>query len=176
ARLRAAGGRAEAFLPLLWKRRPFTVNLRNHRKLLIVDGSVAYVGGRNIADEYFTDRLGRARRWLDAMLELRGPVVARLQDVFVEDWCTATDEVLCELPAAPEPPPAGAVDVGVVCSGPDRDESDLWFAMVQAIGDAQQSIELSSPYLVPPPALMLALAIAAARGVTVRVYTNGAQV
>jgi cardiolipin synthase len=73
APLRAAGGRAEAFLPLLWKRRPFTMNLRNHRKLLVVDGRLGFVGGRNVGDEYFKDRVGRSRIWLDAMLELRGP-------------------------------------------------------------------------------------------------------
>jgi cardiolipin synthase len=174
--LRAAGGRAEPFLPLLWKRRPFTVNLRNHRKLLTVDGVVGFVGGRNVGDEYVTDRLGRARTWLDAMLELRGPVVERLQDVFAEDWCTATDEVLTVRPVAPPSPARGGVDVGVVCSGPDREESDLWFAMIQAIAEAEASIDLSSPYLVPPPTLLFALQLAAARGVRIRIYTNGPKV
>src|SRR5262245_14025623 len=173
APLRAAGGRAEAFLPLLWKRRPFTMNLRNHRKLLVVDGKLGFVGGRNVGDEYFTDRVGRSRIWLDAMLELRGPVVDRLQDVFVEDWCTATDEVIADIVVAPTTTHADGLQVGVVCSGPDRDESDLWFAIVQAISEAQATIELSSPYLVPPPILMFVLQLAAARGVRVRVYTNG---
>jgi len=178
AALRAAGGRAEAFLPLLWKRRPFTMNLRNHRKLLVVDGEVGFVGGRNIGDEYLTDRVGRERPWLDAMARIRGPAVGRLQQVFVEDWCTATDEVLA-VPLRPAPPsvpggPDGEV-VGVVCSGPDREESDLWFAVIQAIADADTTIVLSSPYLVPPPVLLFALQMAAARGVRVRVHTNGAK-
>jgi cardiolipin synthase len=172
AELRAAGGRAEAFLPLLWKRRPFTMNLRNHRKLLVVDGAVGFVGGRNVGDEYFTDRLGQQREWLDAMLELRGPVLERLQDVFLEDWCTATDEVLADTFVDLQPQPRGTA-VGVVCSGPDRDESDLWYAVVQAIGEAVHSVELSSPYLVPPPTLLFALQLASARGVRVRIYTNG---
>lgn len=172
APLREAGGRAEAFLPLFWKRRPFTVNLRNHRKLLVVDGQLGFVGGRNVGDEYFTDRLGKARRWLDAMIAVRGPAVARLQDVFFEDWCTATDEVLGEV--APTPLTVrGPCRIGVACSGPDRDESDLWFALIQAIGEARATIELSSPYLVPPPTLLFALQLAAARGVRVRVHTNG---
>jgi cardiolipin synthase len=170
AELRAAGGRAEAFLPLLWKRRPFTVNLRNHRKLLVVDGAVAFVGGRNVGDEYFTDRLGRARQWLDAMVAVRGPVVARLHEVFVEDWYTAADEVLPELPS---PPALGRAAAAVVCSGPDREVSGLWYALIQAIGEARRSIELCSPYLVPPPMLLFALQLAAARGVRVRVHTNG---
>jgi cardiolipin synthase A/B len=174
AALRAAGGHAVAFLPLLWKRRPFTVNLRNHRKLLIVDGEVGFLGGRNVGDEYWTDRVGRRRIWLDAMVELRGPVVQRLQDVFVEDWCTATDEVLVDA-CMPKSSPVSGVgsEVGVVCSGPDRDQSDLWFAVVQAIGGAERSVELSSPYLLLPPVMLFALQLAVARGVTVRVYTNG---
>ena len=171
AELRAAGGRAEAFLPLLWKRRPLTMNLRNHRKLLVVDGETGFVGGRNIGDEYLTDRVGRERPWLDAMVRIRGPAVGRLQDVFIEDWCTATDEVLTA--ARPLPAPPGRELVGVVCSGPDREESDLWFAVIQAIGDADATVELSSPYLVPPPVLLFALQMAAARGVRVRIHTNG---
>lgn len=171
APLHAAGGVARAFLPLLWKRRPFTVNLRNHRKLLVVDGEVGFVGGRNVGDEYFTDRVGTQHVWFDAMLRMRGPAVDRLQDVFVQDWCTATDEVLTDTFALP--PRVGAAQVGIVCSGPDRDRSDLWFAVIQAIGEAQQTIILSSPYLVPPPTLLFALTLAAARGVAVRIYTNG---
>jgi cardiolipin synthase len=171
--LRAAGGRAEAFLPILWKRRPFTINLRNHRKLLVCDGHTGFVGGRNVADEYMTDRFGEQRQWLDAMVQVRGPVVERLQEVFVEDWCTATEEVLDDV--FPAVPAAGTRRVGVVCSGPDREFSDLWFAVVQAIGEAKSSIDLSSPYLVPPPQLLFALQLAATRGVRVRIFTNGAR-
>lgn len=171
AGLRAAGGRAEAFLPLLWKRRPFTVNLRNHRKLLVVDGAIGFVGGRNVGDEYFTDKVGNQRTWLDAMLGVRGPAVDRMQDVFIEDWCTATDEVLADTFVMPKP--VGEVRLGIVCSGPDREESDLWFAVVQAIGDARATVDLSSPYLVPPPTLLFALQLAVARGVRVRIFTNG---
>ncbi|MEO6596036.1 MAG: phospholipase D-like domain-containing protein [Planctomycetota bacterium] len=173
AALQAAGGRAEPFLPLLWKRRPFTMNLRNHRKLLVVDGAVGFVGGRNVGDEYFTDRIGRSRLWLDAMLELRGPVVDRLQDVFIEDWCTATDEVIGDALVGATASDATGLEVGVVCSGPDREDSDLWFALVQAISEADATIDLSSPYLVPPPTLLFALQLAAARGVRVRIFTNG---
>ncbi|HEX5052006.1 MAG TPA: phospholipase D-like domain-containing protein [Planctomycetota bacterium] len=173
APLQAAGGRAVPFLPLLWKRRPFTMNLRNHRKLLVVDGSVGFVGGRNVGDEYFTDRVGRARLWLDAMLELRGPAVLRLQDVFIEDWNTATDEVIGDTLVGSAPPRERGLEVGVVCSGPDREDPDLWFAVVQALSAAEVTIDLSSPYLVPPPTLLFALQLAAARGVRVRIYTNG---
>ncbi|MBL8753468.1 MAG: PLDc N-terminal domain-containing protein [Planctomycetes bacterium] len=171
APLRAAGGVAVPFLPLLWKKRPFTLNLRNHRKVLLVDGSIAFVGGRNVGDEYFTDRVGQQRAWLDAMLELRGPAVDRLQEVFVRDWHTATDEVLTDTFALPVP--CGLATVGVVDSGPDKQRPELWFALIQAIGEARESIDMSSPYLVPPPTLLFALQLAAARGVAVRIWTNG---
>lgn len=173
--LRAAGGQAVAFLPLLWKRRPFTLNLRNHRKLLVVDGEVGYVGGRNIADEYRLDRVSRRQRWYDAMMEVRGPAVDRLQDVFVQDWCTATDEVLADM-FRPERQNVGDCRVGIVGGGPDQEPSVLWFALVQAIGEARETIELSSPYLVLPPTLLFALQMATARGVRVRIYTNGQKV
>jgi cardiolipin synthase len=171
APLRAAGGQAVAFLPLLWKRRPFTVNLRNHRKLLVVDGEVGFVGGRNVGDEYFFDKLGNQRVWQDAMLGVRGPAVDLMQDVFVEDWCTATDEVLADTFLVPRE--VGTTSVGIVCSGPDREESDLWYSVVQAIGEANATVDLSSPYLVLPNTLMFVLQLAAARGVRVRVFTNG---
>jgi len=170
--LRAAGGQAVPFFPLFWKRRPFTLNLRNHRKLLVVDGEVGFVGGRNIADEYRLDRVSKHQRWYDAMMEVRGPAVDQLQHVFVQDWCTATDEVLVDTYRPPQKL-AGEDRVGVVGSGPDEDPSVLWFALVQAIGEAERTIDLSSPYLVLPPALLFALQLATARGVRVRVYTNG---
>ncbi|HEB52343.1 MAG TPA: hypothetical protein ENI87_03705, partial [bacterium] len=178
AELRAAGGRAEPFLPILWKRRPFTVNLRNHRKLLVIDSEVGFVGGRNIADEYRLDRVGNLRRWFDAMLELRGPVVQQLQELFVQDWCTATDEVIADVaPPAPAPPvpEPGASRVAVVGSGPDQESPSLLFALVQAITDAQSEIVLHSPYLVLPAVLRFSLELAVARGVLVSVYTNGAR-
>ncbi|MCR9243617.1 MAG: phospholipase D-like domain-containing protein [bacterium] len=173
APLREAGGRAVAFLPLLWKRRPFTINLRNHRKSLIVDGEAAFVGGRNIADEYRTGRFRRTMRWLDAMVALRGPAVRRVQGIFVEGWCTATGEVLEDALVPTAPPVVAGLHMAAVASGPDRERQTLWYAIVQAIGDAEQSIELCSPYMLPPPKLFFALETAVARGVRVRLFTNG---
>lgn len=173
ADLRAAGGKAVAFLPLFWKRRPFTVNLRNHRKLLVVDGKVAFVGGRNIGDEYATGKFGQESRWHDAMAAVRGPAVADLHHVFAEDWYNASDEELTDARYFPVVASRSNDLVAVVGSGPDRDLQELWFAIFQAVGGARTSIDLSSPYLVPPPSLVFALRVAAARGVRVRIFTNG---
>lgn len=173
AALREAGGKAEPFMPLLWKRRPFTVNLRSHRKILVVDGEVAFTGGRNVGDEYANDRFGKKRKWLDAMVRVEGPAVSAMHELFAEDWFYATDEELTDARWYPPQPSKGHDVVGIVASGPDRDRQPLWLAAFQAIADARTSIDVSSPYLVPPPSLMLALFVAAARGVRVRVFTNG---
>lgn len=171
--LRAAGGLAEAFLPLLWKRRPFTVNLRNHRKLLVVDERVAFTGGRNVGDEYSQDRFGARRKWLDAMVQVEGPAALAMHECFAQDWFFATDEELPPAQAAEPAAPRGHDVLGIVGSGPDRDSQPLWLAAFQAVADSRERIDLSSPYLVPPPPLLLALRVAAARGVAVRIYTNG---
>ena len=173
ADLVAAGGEVEAFLPLLWRRRPFTLNLRNHRKLLVVDGTHAFLGGRNIGNEYATDRLGRTQKWLDAMLHVEGPVVPRLHRVFVEDWYNACGRDLAQERYFPQVPPLGRDAVGALVSGPDRDIHGLWWAIFQVISGARHAIEICSPYLVPPPTMLFALKVAAARGVRVRIHTNG---
>jgi cardiolipin synthase len=109
------------------------------------------------------------------MVRVDGPAVAALHEVFAEDWYHATDEELID--ARWFPPPRGVGDdiVGVVGSGPDREWQELWLAMLQAIGDAKDSVYLSSPYLIPPPSLLLALVLASQRGVRVQLCTNGAE-
>lgn len=173
AALRKAGGRAEPCLPLLWKRRPFTVNLRNHRKQIIVDGDVVLLGGRNIADEYATDRLGQKHAWFDAMVQIQGPAVADLHHVFLEDWFNATDEDLQDPRFLAGADRKGNECVGAARSGPDGVTKVLWFSVFQVINDARYSLEISSPYLVPPPSMLIALVVAASRGVRVRIFTNG---
>ena len=171
--LLAAGGRAHAYAPLLWRRRPFTLNLRNHRKLLVVDGEIAMLGGRNIGDEYATDHFGESGRWLDTMVEVEGPAVARLHRVFVEDWFNTTDEDLAAKTYFPTPAAAGDEHVGVVASGPDAPTSTLRWTLFHLITTAERSLDISSPYVIPDVAILTALQVVAARGVRVRIHTNG---
>lgn len=173
AALRAAGGKAYAYMPILWRRRPFTLNLRLHRKLLVVDGEVAFTGGRNVGDEYARDRFGKARIWWDTMVRIEGPAVPRLHRVFVEDWYNAVEEDLARREYFPE---VGRVDddvVGIVASGPDQRASHFHYVMVQLITMAERTIDLSSPYLIPNETMLTVLRIAAKRGVRVRVHING---
>lgn len=167
AAIRAAGGRTETFLPLNPLRRRWSVHLRNHRKLVIVDGEVAFTGGMNVGDEYS----GRARRgglqhFDDSHLEVAGPLVRSLAQVFAEDWAFATDETLA-VPAAPEP--RGSAVAAALPSGPDQRHNATELAYFTAVAGARRRVLLTSPYFIPDEALQRALVVAALRGVDVRI-------
>src|SRR5439155_8637697 len=119
----AAGGKHAAFLPVnLWRRR-FQVNLRNHRKILVVDGKVAFTGGMNIGDDYL-DR-GPLSPWRDTQVRIDGPSVESLQRIFIEDWDFAYGESLKATSYfRAEPKPDGCV-VQVMQSGPDQDVKSI---------------------------------------------------
>jgi len=163
-----AGGRCVEFLPLNPLRKRWSVHLRNHRKLIVIDGRVAFTGGMNVGDEYS----GRARRrrtlhFSDTHLRLEGPCVADLEEVFAEDWRFATGEVLdfSEKPIGSR----GNATVAIVPSGPDqlRNASQLnYFAGITA---ARKSVWLTSPYFIPDEAILSALIGAALKGVDVRI-------
>jgi cardiolipin synthase len=162
--IRKAGGTVASFLPIS----PFVpglrLNLRNHRKLLIVDGEVAFTGGMNIGDEYAT-----GHRWRDVHIGLHGPVVPALQRVFAEDWHLATGETLEGEKYFQQQPEAGSVPVQVVPSGPDQLEPLAPELMFGAIAAAREKIDIVTPYLVPTEAIEQALRSAARRGRRVRI-------
>jgi cardiolipin synthase len=171
---RAAGGTCCAFLPLNPFRRRIQVNLRNHRKILVVDGRVAFLGGLNVGDEY----LGKVPRfgfWRDTHFRLEGPAVADVQRVFAEDWDFAANERLSD-PADAAPgrsyyrPGEGLSDcpVQVVASGPDRDLKAVREIYFAAILSARRRLWIASPYFVPDAGLRDALRLAGYRGVDVR--------
>jgi cardiolipin synthase len=171
---RAAGGKAFAFLPLNPFRRRIQVNLRNHRKILVVDGKVAFLGGLNVGDEY----LGKVPRfgfWRDTHFRLEGPAVHDVQRVFAEDWDFASGEMLRDSEegqrAAYYFPPAetvGNVPVQVIDSGPDREFKAVREIYFAAILSARQRLWIASPYFVPDAGLRDALRLAGYLGVDVR--------
>jgi cardiolipin synthase len=169
AAIRRAGGRVSPFLPVNPLRRRWAVHLRNHRKLIVVDGEHGFTGGMNIGDEYS----GRARRkktpyFRDAHLAIRGPAVGDLVAIFVEDWCFATTETLTARVTSPARTVGNAV-VAVVPSGPDQDANASGLVYFAAITTAAQRCWLTSPYFVPDEILLRALVTAAMRGVDVRI-------
>jgi cardiolipin synthase len=169
--LRQAGGKALPFLTLLNPlRRRIQINLRNHRKLLIIDGRVGFTGGLNIGDEY----LGKAPffgPWRDDFIRVEGPAVADLQHVFVEDWDFSADEDLSGAVYYPVVPSAGHAMVQVASSGPDQDIKTIRELYFAAIMRARRRVWLATPYFVPDAGLFDALCLAARMGRDVRVLT-----
>jgi cardiolipin synthase len=164
-----AGGHVAAFLPLNPVRSLIRVSLRNHRKITVVDGRVAFTGGMNIGDEY----LGRGRLgyWRDAVLRVEGPAAAQLQRVFCEDWEFATRSRLTGEAYFPELPPAGPSAVQVVSSGPDQEVNTIREIYFAAIVASRTRVWITSPYIIPDAGLLDALRLARNRGVDVRLLS-----
>jgi len=152
-------------------RMPF-INLRTHKKVLVVDGTTGFTGGLNIAVENVL-RARPSHPVSDTHFELRGPIVEQLTEAFARDWSFTTQEDLDEAafyaPAdARDPPsPPGEAFCRVVTSGPDSDVEKIEFAMMQGIGLAQRSIRIMTPYFLPDERMLTALSMAAMRGVVV---------
>ena len=166
--IRAAGGRAEPFLPLNPFRRRWSVHLRNHRKLVVVDGERGFTGGMNVGDVYS----GRARlrglaHFRDSHLALEGPAVADLALTFAEDWAFATGERLVSH-ASPVPLPGARDVVAIIASGPDQEYNASGMVHFAAISQARERCWLTTPYFVPDGETLRALQAAALRGVDVR--------
>jgi len=168
ARIREAGGRAQAFLPVNPLAKRWSVHLRNHRKLVIVDGEHGFTGGMNVGDEY-SGRLRRkkAQRFHDSHLSIRGPAVHDLARIFAGDWSFATGQALL-LPEPPAPRPACRSVVAIVPSGPDQEHNANAFVYFAGIASARKKAYLTSPYFIPDQPLIRALVTAAMRGVDVR--------
>lgn len=167
-KLRAAGGKFAWFLTLLPQRKLMILNLRNHRKLAVIDGQQAFVGGMNIGDEYL-QRGKRLPVFLDAQLRLRGPVVLQLQEIFADDWYFATRKRLVSKRYYPQaPPPGQGQSVQLVSGGPDNSVDEIHLSLLHLLNEAKQRIWITSPYFVPDSSLLDAMRLAALRGVDVR--------
>ena len=166
--LKDGGVKVDFFLPWELTRRHFQLNCRNHRKLVVIDGRIGFLGSKNIADEY----LGRRKKlgpWRDTHLHVTGPCVTQLQEVFVEDWHFAHLEDLSDPRYFPEPALVGQQLVQIIPSGPDREPGVLHQLLYAAVSDARRSVSFLTPYFVPDAPMLLALTSAAYRGVRVQV-------
>jgi cardiolipin synthase len=165
--LRRAGGKHAAFLPVSLLRRRIQVNMRNHRKIMVVDGKVAFTGGLNIGDEY----LGKNKRlgyWRDTSLRIEGPSVESLQRIFIEDWDFAYGESVEGDPYFRAEPGAGADEVQVIQSGPDQEAKSIREIYFAAVFKARKRLWITSPYYVPDQGLRDALCLAGRSGIDVR--------
>ncbi len=164
--LRRAGVPCARFMhsALPW-RMPF-LNLRTHRKLLVTDGTTAFMGGLNIGAENLL-ALKPAHPVLDTHFRVTGPVVEQLGAAFAAQWYFATAEVLDGPAWFPRIEPVGAVCARVITSGPDQDLEKIELLILEAVGCARSSIKVMTPYFLPDERIITALALAAMRGVGV---------
>lgn len=165
-RLRHQGVAAARFMhsSLPW-RMPF-VNLRSHKKILLVDGTIGFTGGMNIADDNVMATRSK-HPVQDLHFRIHGPVLAQLAEAFAEDWAFATNEDLAGDTWFPPIPARDGPPARVIDSGPDEDLEKVEFAILQAVACARTSISVMTPYFLPDERLVTALALAAMRGVAV---------
>jgi len=165
--LEAAGVRYSPFHTTQGARNKFQLNFRNHRKIVVVDGRTAWVGGHNVGDEYLglDPEFGH---WRDTHVRLDGPVAIQVQGVFALDWLWAQHELL-DLHWTPVPVPDSDVDAVIVATGPADPLETAGMFFVHALNSAQQRIWITAPYFVPDDAVVKALMLATLRGVDVRI-------
>ncbi len=167
--LREAGVRILPFNTTKGEANRFQLNFRNHRKIVVVDGREAWVGGLNVGDEYkgLDPEVGY---WRDTHLRVEGPVVQSVQVSFAEDWHWAAKEILGGLQWTPRPAASGAA-VGMQClpTGPVDPLETCTLFFLHAINTAKERLWIASPYFVPDQQFVSALQLAALRGVEVRI-------
>ena len=167
-RLVEAGIPVARFMHTLVPWRMAFLNLRSHKKILLTDGSRAFIGGLNIADENLL-AANSPHPVRDMHFDVTGPVVTQIAEAFATDWHFCTGERLGGESWFPQLTEAGTAAARVITSGPDQDVYKIEFAMLQAIGCAQRSIKILTPYFLPDERLMSALVLAAMAGVAVDV-------
>jgi len=172
----------QAFDPVVHPLLVFNANFRNHQKLIVIDGKIAYTGGLNVGDEY----LGKEEKlgfWRDTHLRVEGPLVRELQRLFVENWLYAgveEDQETWDLFANDEHLPQyfidepketnGATQLLVTSPGKDVTIRD---GLMQLMMQAKESIWITTPYLIPPPELLALLEVTSKSGIDVRIVVPG---
>jgi cardiolipin synthase len=177
-RLREGGIAVLEFNPVnpLAARKPWLFNNRDHRKLLVVDGRTAFIGGINISSVYSSGSVssrsgkqaGNTVAWRDTDLQIEGPVVAEFQKLFMATWEKQRGEPLARKEYFPALQPQGKEIVRAIGSTPDDPYSLIYLTLISAIGNAEKQVYLTHAYFVPDPQLLAALMDAAGRGVDVR--------
>ncbi|MET3922629.1 cardiolipin synthase [Arthrobacter sp. UYEF20] len=175
ARLKASKIRWRPMLPLRpvhgqW-RRP---DLRNHRKILVIDGEIAFTGSQNLIEPSYNNPRHRkiGREWVELMACLRGPIVTTLNVVFATDWLSETDESLEDQLAHRPELHAGSITAQVVPSGPGFITENNLRLFNTLIYSAQHKISICSPYFVPDDSLLYAVTTAAQRGIDVELFVS----
>ena len=165
--LRKRSVRTLRFLPPRLLPPRLQINLRNHRKVLVVDGETAFTGGMNIGDRYLAEQSENPRRVVDVHARVTGPVVDQLRRAFADDWRWLSGEQLPSI--RPSRERTGAASCRVIADGPSEDLEKIAMLLMAAISVATRRVCIMTPYFLPPRSLVTALQAAALRGVEVRV-------
>ncbi|WP_080792872.1 cardiolipin synthase [Corynebacterium pacaense] len=175
------GAQWHPMLPLRpWRGQWQRPDLRNHRKLLVIDGRVGYTGSQNLIDDSYLKpkNVRRGLHWLELMVRMEGPTVGELNAVFVTDWYSETDELLpvsvhtVAGAADRSPQTIAGLDAQVVPSGPSFENDNNLKLFVMLIQNARRRVSITSPYFVPDESTLLALVTAASRGVEVELFVS----
>jgi len=169
-RLRRAGVPVARFLPPRLMPPAFFINLRNHRKILVVDGEQGFTGGMNIGARHLVDTASN-RCTADLHFQVQGPVVAQLETIFCDDWRFVTGESLAF--RAVEPALRGTNWCRCISDGPNEDLDKITLVMMGAISAARRTITIITPYFLPGREMIASLQSAALRGVDVAVILPG---
>ena len=175
ARLNAMGADWHLMLPVQpLKGKMQRPDLRNHRKLLVVDGNIAFLGSQNITDSTYNlpKNIKRGLHWVDLMVRIDGPVVLSVNAIFVADWYSETDTVLEGIDIAHANIGSGDLDCQVVPSGPGFEVENNLRLFLGLLYAAKKKIMIVSPYFVPDEALLLAVTAAVDRGVQVELFVS----
>ena len=167
---RMAGIEVEPFLKLTWSALTSRLNYRNHRKIVVIDGKIGYVGGMNIADRYIKGL--EWGLWRDTHARIVGKGVQGLQSVFLIDWYFVSQTLITSRKYFPSIENSGTTPMQIVNSGPLSVANELSYGITQAIYDAKKNIYIQTPYFLPPDGMLNALHAAAIRGVDVRLMMS----
>jgi len=166
-RLKKQGVRVARFLPPRLLPPTLHINLRNHRKILVADGCIGFIGGMNIGDRHLAERVENPSRVVDAHFRLAGPIVTQVEHIFLEDWAFCTSESV----TLPQPCAVGTGNMicRTIVDGPNEDIDKLSTILMGAVSAAQSHISIMTPYFLPSRELIGALQAAALRGVGVTI-------
>ncbi|MBN2365176.1 MAG: cardiolipin synthase [Calditrichaeota bacterium] len=164
-----AGVKVSKFLPINEYVRPWNINLRNHRKLMVVDNRVGFTGSLNIGETFVAKKDQDFGEWRETFVKIEGPAVSQLQWIFCEDWYFSTGEELISREYFTPADSRGDALLQMVASGPDVREKAIYKIFLTAIYQARYYVYVTTPYFIPDRSLFLALQLTASRGVDVRI-------
>jgi cardiolipin synthase len=169
AKLAAAGVAVHRVLPVgFWRRHTARADLRNHRKIAVIDGVVGYTGSQNLIDAGFKPGI----TYEELVVRVAGPAVLQLQALFAIDWFMECEELLDGAAVFPDPGPKGTAIAQVLPSSPDYPASNIQTLVVDLVHRARQRVVITTPYFVPDQSLLVALDTAVRRGVEVHLVVS----